>query len=34
MDRLRRTYRFYRTIPFRITQLRARWYEITSIFRR
>jgi hypothetical protein len=34
MNALRRAYRSFQTIPFRLMQLRARWFEITSIFRR
>ena len=34
VDKLRRAYRAYRSIPFRLAGLRARWHELTSIFRR
>jgi hypothetical protein len=34
MNALRRAYRSFQTIPYRITRLRMRWFEITSIFRR
>jgi hypothetical protein len=34
MDKLRRAYRSCRAIPFRLAGLRARWHELTSVFRR
>jgi hypothetical protein len=34
MDKPRRAYSFWRSIPFRLAGLRARWHELTSIFRR